>query len=202
MRTVEFVIAVLLLELTPGPNMAYLAALSLTRGRRAALAGVVGVALGLVAHAVLSALGMGVLVADSPLVYEALRWAGVAFMLFLAWEGWQGANDGVPEETATASAGQLLLRGFITNVLNPKSIMFFVAVVPGFLAVQSNATARLAALGALYVGIATAVHIAIVLLAAELRPWLLEGRRSLWVRRALSLLLAGAAAWLAFSTSR
>ena len=84
MRTVEFVIAVLLLELTPGPNMAYLAALSLTRGRRAALAGVVGVALGLVAHAVLSALGMGVLVADSPLVYEALRWAGVAFMLFLA----------------------------------------------------------------------------------------------------------------------
>ena len=61
---------------------------------------------------------------------------------------------------------------------------------------------RLAALGALYVSIATAVHIAIVLLAAELRPWLLEGRRSLWVRRALPLLLAGAAAWLAFSTSR
>ena len=79
MRTVEFVVAVLLLELTPGPNMAYLAALSLTRGRRAALAGVVGVALGLVTHAVLSALGMGALVADSPLVYEVLRWAGVAF---------------------------------------------------------------------------------------------------------------------------
>jgi hypothetical protein len=81
-------------------------------------------------------------------------------------------------------------------------ILFFVAVVPGFLTAQGNATARLAVLGALYVGIATAVHIAIVLLAAELRPWLLEGPRSLWVRRGLSLLLAGAAAWLAFSTSR
>ncbi|WP_368418687.1 LysE family translocator [Rhodovarius sp.] len=202
MRTVEFVVAVLLLELTPGPNMAYLAALSLTRGRRAALAGVVGVALGLVTHAVLSALGMGALVADYPLVYEVLRWAGVAFMLFLAWEGWQGAQDSAADETATASPAQLLLRGFITNVLNPKSILFFVAVVPGFLTAQGNATARLAVLGALYVGIATAVHIAIVLLAAELRPWLLEGPRSLWVRRGLSLLLAGAAAWLAFSTSR
>jgi len=202
MRTVEFVVAVLLLELTPGPNMAYLAALSLTRGRRAALAGVVGVALGLVTHAVLSALGMGALVADSPLVYEVLRWAGVAFMLFLAWEGWQGAQDSGADETATASPAQLLLRGFITNVLNPKSILFFVAVVPGFLTAQSNATARLAVLGALYVGIATAVHIAIVLLAAELRPWLLKGPRSLWVRRGLSLLLAGAAAWLAFTSSR
>ncbi len=202
MRTVEFVVAVLLLELTPGPNMAYLAALSLTRGRRAALAGVVGVALGLVTHAVLSALGLGALVADYPLVYEVLRWAGVAFMLFLAWEGWQGAQDSAADETATASPAQLLLRGFITNVLNPKSILFFVAVVPGFLTAQGNATARLAVLGALYVGIATAVHIAIVLLAAELRPWLLKGPRSLWVRRGLSLLLAGAAAWLAFSTSR
>jgi threonine/homoserine/homoserine lactone efflux protein len=96
----------------------------------------------------------------------------------------------------------LLLRGFITNVLNPKSILFFVAVVPGFLTAQGNATARLAVLGALYVGIATAVHIAIVLLAAELRPWLLKGPRSLWVRRGLSLLLAGAAAWLAFTSSR
>jgi len=202
MLTVEFVVAVLLLELTPGPNMAYLATLSLTRGRRAALAGGVGVALGLVTHAVLSALGMGVLVADSPMIYEALRWAGVAFMLFLAWEGWQGAHDGVAEELAAASASQLLVRGFITNVLNPKSILFFVAVVPGFLTANTNATARLAMLGALYVGIATAVHTAIVLLAAELRPWLLEGRRSLWVRRGLSVLLAGAAAWLAFSTSR
>jgi threonine/homoserine/homoserine lactone efflux protein len=202
MLTVEFVVAVLLLELTPGPNMAYLATLSLTRGRRAALAGVVGVALGLVTHAVLSALGMGALVADSPPVYEALRWAGVAFMLFLAWEGWRGANDGVADAPGAASAAQLLVRGFITNVLNPKSILFFVAVVPGFLIADSNATARLAVLGAIYVGIATAVHTAIVLLAAELRPWLLEGPRSLWVRRGLSLLLAGAAAWLAFSTGR
>lgn len=202
MRTLEFTIAVLLLELTPGPNMAYLAALSLSRGRRAALAGVLGVALGLMTHAALSALGVGALVAASPLVYETLRWAGVAFMLFLAWEGWRGADDGVAEEHGLASASQLLLRGFVTNVLNPKSILFFVAVVPGFLTAQGDATARLVALGAIYVGIATAVHLSIVLLAAELRPFLLDGPRSLWVRRGLSLLLAGAAVWLAFSTAR
>ena len=177
MRSFEFIIAVLLLELTPGPNMAYLAALSLSRGRRAALAGVLGVALGLTTHAALSALGVGALVAASPLVYETLRWAGVAFMLFLAWEGWRGADDGVTEERGLRSAGQLLLRGFVTNVLNPKSILFFVAVVPGFLVAPGDATARLVVLGAIYVAIATAVHLTIVL-------------------------LAGAAVWLAVSTGR
>ncbi len=198
----EFVIAVLLLELTPGPNMAYLAALAIARGRVAALAGVLGVALGLLCHAVLSALGVGVLIAASPLLYEILRWAGVAFMLFLAWEGWRGAGDEVAAEQGLASAWQLLLRGFVTNVLNPKSILFFVAVVPGFIVEAGGAAARLALLGGIYVAIATSVHLAIILLAAQLRPWLLGGPRSLWVRRGLSVLLAGAALWLAWGTRR
>lgn len=201
MRLAEFVLAVLLMELTPGPNMAYLAALSLARGRVAAGFGVLGVALGLTVHAALAALGMGALVATSPLLYQALRWAGVAFMLFLAWEGWRGtgATEAAPGTGLNPAA--LLLRGFVTNVLNPKSILFFVAVVPGFISLGAPATRQLALLGGLYVGIATAVHLCIILAAAALRPWLMEARRAAMIRRALSLLLVLAALWLAWSTN-
>ena len=201
MLLVEFVLAVFLLELTPGPNMAYLAALSLSQGRKAALFGVLGIAVGLAVHAVLAALGVGALVAALPPLYQALRWAGVAFMLFLAWEGWQGAGTAAAAPTPFLSATQLMLRGFVTNVLNPKSILFFVAVVPGFIQPGAPATPQLALLGALYVGIATGLHLGIIFGAAALRPWLMGGQHTVLVRRALALLLVAAALWLAWSTN-
>ena len=200
MQLAEFVLAVLLMELTPGPNMAYLAALSLAQGRAAALYGVLGVAAGLAVHAALAALGVGAAVAASPWFYQVLRWAGVAFMLFLAWEGWRGADAAEAAPAPGLTAGRLVLRGFVTNVLNPKSIMFFVAVVPGFIAPGAPVTPQLAMLGSVYVGIATAVHLAIILGAAALRPWLMAGHRIRLVRRGLSLLLVLAALWLAWST--
>ena len=200
MQLAEFVLAVLLLELTPGPNMAYLAALSLAQGRAAALYGVLGVAAGLAVHAALAALGVGAAVAASPWLYQVLRWAGVAFMLFLAWEGWRGADAAEAVPAPGLTAGRLVLRGFVTNVLNPKSIMFFVAVVPGFIAPGAPVTPQLALLGGVYVGIATTVHLAIILGAAALRPWLMAEHRIRLVRRSLSLLLVLAALWLAWST--
>ena len=160
-----------------------------------------GVALGLIVHAVLTALGVGALVAASPALYQVLRLAGVAFMLWLAWDGWRDAGE-AEALPGGATGWQLMLRGFVTNVLNPKSILFFVAVVTGFLTPGGGATRQLAVLGAIYVGIATAVHLLIIGMAAALRPWLLAGPRRLWVRRGLSGLLACAALWLAWSTRR
>jgi threonine/homoserine/homoserine lactone efflux protein len=83
----EFVVAVLLLELTPGPNMAYLATLSLTRGRVYGLAATAGVAFGLSVHAILAALGAGVLIQQFASLYEVLRWVGVGYLLFLGKAG-------------------------------------------------------------------------------------------------------------------
>src|SRR6476469_8357027 len=88
-HVLEFILTVLLLELTPGPNMAYLATLSLDRGRRAGLLATVGVAAGLSVHAIVAALGLGVLISQLPLAYELLRWIGVAYLLYLAWETWR-----------------------------------------------------------------------------------------------------------------
>lgn len=206
MNLPEFLFAVLILELTPGPNMAYLATLALSRGRAAGLMATLGVAAGLAVHAAAAALGAGALIENSPAIYEALRWIGVAYLLYLASEGWQPETENSPARAAFAEgAGPLFLRGFLSNIFNPKSIIFFVSVVPRFIGPDTaalSAPVQLAILGALYVAVATAVHATIVILAAQLRPYLVEGPRRDIVRRTLSLALAAVAIWLAWTTGR
>ena len=90
-------LASFLIELTPGPNMTYLALVSASRGYRAGLMTVLGVASGLAAVGLVAAVGVAELVQTSALLYETLRWAGVVFMLYLAWEGWTGGADIVAE---------------------------------------------------------------------------------------------------------
>lgn len=206
MDILRFTLAVLLLELTPGPNMAYLASLALSHGRMAGLAAVLGVALGLTTHAVIAAFGAGAIIQQSVLVYEILRWTGVLYLLYLAWEGWQSDTENSPERTESrVSAGPLFWRGFLTNVFNPKSIFFFVSVVPTFIAIGSDgesALSQMAVLGIVYVVIASGIHTIIVLLASTLRPWIVAGPHQSTIRRVLSVTLALVAFWLAWTTKR
>lgn len=200
----EFVLTVLVLELTPGPNMAYLAALALDRGRRAGLLATAGVAAGLSIHAVVAALGLGVLISQSSLLYDLLRWTGVAYLLYLAWETWQSDAKERAELAASASAS-LFWRGFFSNVFNPKSVLFFVSVVPGFIQYDPGGAgllAQAARLGAIYVAIATVIHASIVLLASQLKAFLIADLYRKPVRRILAITLALVAAWLAWTTRR
>src|SRR3954447_6250557 len=80
-----FALTCAIVEITPGPNMAWLAALSLSRGWRIGLAAVAGVALGLSAYGIAAALGVAAVIENSAFLYEALRWGGVAYLLWLAW---------------------------------------------------------------------------------------------------------------------
>jgi threonine/homoserine/homoserine lactone efflux protein len=161
------------------------------------------VALGLSVHAVVAAFGAGTLIDRWPLLYEGLRWCGVAYLLWLAVEGWRGEAETSPASTSLgADGGKLLACGFLSNVFNPKSILFFVSVVPRFLVEGSPVPSQMAVIGALYVAVATAVHAAIVTLAARLSPFVMAGPRRDRARRTLSLLLAGVAIWLAWTTRR
>ena len=202
----EFTFAVLLLELTPGPNMAYLATLALARGRTAALIATLGVALGLTVHATVTVFGAGTIIQQQPWLYETLRWIGVAYLFYLAWEGWRPERENSPGRADLLSAaGPLFVRGFLSNVFNPKSVLFFVSVLPTFIRNAPGDPAipvQMTVFGILYVAIATAIHATIVILAAQLRPWLVEGPRRQLTRRILSVGLALVAIWLAWSTKR
>jgi threonine/homoserine/homoserine lactone efflux protein len=190
-----FALTSLLIELTPGPNMAYLATVALAQGRRPALMAVAGVALGLALSGLGAAFGLAALAAASPLVPQALRYAGIAYLVWLAYDTWREPGEGGGDELAS------FRRGLITNLLNPKAFAFYLSVMPGFLP-QGGETATGVVLlhVGVYVAIATGVHAAIVIAADGLRPLLERAGPRRTIRRALALGLLGVALWFALST--
>jgi threonine/homoserine/homoserine lactone efflux protein len=199
-----FVLTALTIEITPGPNMGYLAVLSLSRGWRIGVAAVIGVALGHAVYGVAAALGVAAAIDNSKLLYEILRWTGVAYMLWLAYETWSSETETLPDVTTdhAAHVGLAFRRRLITNLLNPKAAIFFVAVVPTFVRPDGSVVVQTLLLSAIFVAVATAVHAAIVLLASRVQHFASPPARRRSVRRALALVLVGIAGWLAFSTAR
>jgi threonine/homoserine/homoserine lactone efflux protein len=196
-----FLLTALLIELTPGPNMAWLALTSASEGRRAGLAAVSGIALGLGVLGAISAFGLAELATASPVVFHLLRYAGVAYLLWLAWQAWTGKGEvspGAAKDNAQLSAW--FRHGLLLNLLNPKAAIFFIAVLPAYISPGQIVMTQTLSLSASYVAIATAVHVAIVLLAGQAHDWLSSGSRQRIVRRGFAIMLAAVAIWFLVST--
>lgn len=201
-----FLLAMVLVELTPGPNMAYLAALSLQRGRLAGFAAVAGVTLGLAVYLAASVLGLTELIIVWPPAYEALRWAGVGYMLWLAWEAWRGGEAGPELAQPAGSMAVLVGRGFLANVLNPKAALFYVTLLPGFIRPGfASPPVQAATFGLGHLAISLVVHSAIVLAASRagvLLAAVAPGAPLRRIRQGLAMSLVLVAAWLAWETRR
>lgn len=195
-----FALAVLLIELTPGPNMAWLAALSLGEGRRSGLAATAGVAIGLFVNALAAALGIAYIVAESVALAQALRWGGAVFLLWLAWQSWHDAGENSPAILGDPGRSRRhFLSGLTVNLLNPKAMLFFVVVIPQFNGGEIPGFAVAVALALVSIVIATAVHLAIVLGASRIGRWLSDPTRTRTIRRLLALAMVGVAIWFAVS---
>ena len=200
METVlQFLLASLLIELTPGPNMAFLALVGATEGRRRGFATVAGITLGLAVVGLAVAAGLGAVITGSPVLFQLLRWGGVVFLLYLAWEGWREAGESSPHRVAGTGVRTYFRHGLVVNLLNPKAALFFVTVLPTFAPALPD-FGDLALLTALYVGVATGIHLVIVTFASLFNPYLSDPVRSRRVRQVLALLLAAVAVWFAWNT--
>lgn len=199
MRLWEFLLAAILSEITPGPNMGYLAILAASRGRRIGLAAVAGVALGLVLNGLAAALGVAALIVASPVAFGFLRWGGVAFLLYLAWEAWRTPTDGVDGEADMPAS---FWRGFFTNLLNPKAALFYVAVLPHFIDPQAAFLPQTLGLTILHVGVATFAHAGIVVFAAQAHRLFNDPVREKLIRRVLAVALALVAIWFLIESGR
>jgi threonine/homoserine/homoserine lactone efflux protein len=179
----EFLAAAILIELTPGPNMAWLALLGASRGRLAALAAVAGVALGLSFAGAAAALGVSALIGTTPWLFQALRWAGSLYLLYLAWDSW--CDSTTPREM---QFDEPLLRyfgqGLLSNMLNPAQPLL----------------TQLITLSALYVGVATAVHAIIAMLAGSFNRFFADPARARILGRIFALLLTAVAIWFFHAT--
>ncbi|HZY17215.1 MAG TPA: LysE family translocator [Ramlibacter sp.] len=152
-----FVAAGWLLNLTPGPDVLYIVNQSLRSGVRAGVVGGLGITAGCCVHVVAAALGLGALLATSALAFEALRWLGAVYLLWvglkllLSRAAAPGALDGVAGDAPPVGLGSVFLGGFWTNVLNPKVAIFFLAFVPQFIpADAADKTLSFVLLGALF----------------------------------------------------
>ena len=199
---VLFVLTSLIIEMTPGPNMAYLAVLGASRGRTAGFAAVLGIALGLALLGIAVGLGAGMLILGNRVAYEALRWAGALYLCWLAYDSWREAHR--PVETASVGHSQFVQfrRGFITNLLNPKAALFFITLVPEFISGPAPTLRELATLISIYVAVATFVHGLIVLLAGTLQAVLAAPHRREMAGNVFAAILLVVAVWLFVSGGR
>lgn len=198
-----FALTALIIEITPGPNMTYLAALSLSSGMRTGFAAVAGIAIGLMTYGIVAALGLAAVIDNSPLLYSILRWGGVAFLLWLAWEAWSSERETSPDATDGPDGEPWLAfrRGLITNLLNPKAAVFYVAVLPEFIRPGAGSVmSQTLALSAVYVSVATVIHGGIVVLAGTLQSKIATADNRRIVRRLLALALVAIAIWFALTT--
>lgn len=190
-----FALAVLLVELIPGPNMGWLVTLTLAEGRRAGLGAITGIALGLAANAALSVLAASLILAQDEVLGQTVSALAAAMMAWLAWEAWREAGVSSTAAHPRKATRRHALAGFVINLVNPKSALFFITVMPQFVAGGRPSFAQGLAMAAISVGIATAIHCALVLGAGRIRGALMVEHRARIVRRALALAMLAVAAW-------
>jgi threonine/homoserine/homoserine lactone efflux protein len=192
---------VALIELTPGPNMGWLALVAAGRGRTAGLSAVAGITLGLGVWMVASAFGLTRVLLIWPVAFQIVRWAGVAFLFWLAWEAWRGGEPGRDPVADDGTRQGLFLRGLTGNLLNPKAAVFYVALLPTFMRPDHAApVVQALTLGGLHLVVSVMVHGAIVLTAAAAGGVVLRRLRGLWAGRAMAAGIAAVAVWMAWAT--
>ncbi len=194
----SFIVASVLIELTPGPNMTWLAALGATRGRRFALAAVAGICAGLAIAAAIAGLGLTALLYEMPQLFTALRWAGTCYLLYLAWDAWNDADGDGKESSSTPLAA--FWQGLISNILNPKAYLFYAAMLPQFINPSQSPYRQVIVLSTVYVAIATIIHIGIALSSSGIADWLAQSTQAVMLRKGLAVLIAIAAIWFFYST--
>ena len=171
---VIFLAAVLALTVTPGPDMIYVASRSLGQGRIAGALSAVGVISGTFIHLAAAAVGLSQLFRYSPLAYDLLRYAGAAFLLYLAWRALSGGYDlGTASGRRPAGSGKIFLQGMLTNVLNPKVALFYISFLPQFVdPARGSVALQILILGSILNSFGLLVKLTVALTAGGLGDWL------------------------------
>lgn len=196
-----FLATALLVVLAPGTGVIFTLVTGLTRGRMAAVAAAFGCTLGIVPSLLAALFGLAAVLYSSALLFQVVKFAGVAFLLYLAWQTLR--NDDVltlDEKQSPKGLARIAMNATLINILNPKLALFFMAFLPQFLSGDpGSATAEMLTLGGAFMGLTFVVFIAYGVFAATARDLMLGNIRVMtWMRRGFAASFAGLAAKLAF----
>lgn len=204
MMSIEFLITTLVVVASPGTGVLYTLAAGLTRGARASMVAAFGCTLGIIPHMAAAITGLAALLHASALAFEVIKYAGVAYLLYMAWQTLRekGALN-VEGQSAPRSARQVIIESVLINILNPKLSIFFFAFLPQFVDPgASRAVPKMLELSAVFMAL-TFVVFAIygVCAAGGVRQHVVSRPRvMMWMRRTFAAAFVGLGVKLAVTS--
>ena len=205
-QLLPFLAAALALNLTPGADMTYVIARSATQGRGAGIAASLGIAAGSFVHSVLAALGVSALLQHSETAFLIVKYAGAAYLLYLAWKAIRAGSQSIAVDRSLARRGlwRVFAEGALTNLLNPKVALFILAFLPQFVDPElGNPAVQILLLGAIFnlggTGVLMIVACSTGAAARALGSSASFGR---WLNRVSALVFVGLAVRLALTEQR
>jgi RhtB (resistance to homoserine/threonine) family protein len=181
-----YLAAITLLMITPGPDMMFVLTNATRYGARAGIAAALGVATGEALHVTAVIAGLAAALTASPALFALIRYAGAAYLILLGIQALRQRTTLPRDQALPPALGHLraFRRGLLTNLLNPKMILFSVAFLPQFVRpAAGNVTVQLVVLGALFVVVQLAVDITLATAAGRIRERLSRGRAARWINR-------------------
>lgn len=194
MLSLEFLLTSLVVVLIPGAGVIYTVSTALIHGRRAGVIAALGCTAGIVPHLLATILGLAAVLHASALAFQGLKYAGVAYLFYLAYATWRDRSAFAVETGAVrCSAASLIAKAFLLNILNPKLTIFFLAFLPQFIQPGAGDPLRpLLILSATFMGMTFAVFVLYGLLAHLFRTAVIESTRvQTWLRRGFAASFAG-----------
>lgn len=201
----EFLLTTLIIVASPGTGVVYTLAAGLSRGGRASVLAAFACTLGIVPHLVAALTGLAALLHTSAIAFEIVKYAGVAYLLYMAWQSLRehGALK-VETKPDARSVRQVLVDGVLINLLNPKLSIFFVAFLPQFIAPnEPSVLARMLELSAVFMAATFIIFAIYGLCAAAVRDRIIGSARVMaWLRRSFAAAFVALGAKLAFTTQQ
>jgi threonine/homoserine/homoserine lactone efflux protein len=200
--SLSFLLTSLIVIVSPGTGVLYTLAAALTKGSRASIAAAFGCTLGIVPHMTAAMLGLAAVLHTSALAFAALKWCGVIYLLYMAWQALRERGAlAVDARLDRGSTQRVIVTGFLINILNPKLSIFFLAFLPQFIAAdEGHVLLRMLELSGAFMAMTFAVFVVYGLFAAGVRDRIVTRPKVMtWLRRAFAGGFAALGAKLAFS---
>jgi threonine/homoserine/homoserine lactone efflux protein len=201
-----FALAALMLNLTPGNDMLYVAARSTSQGVRAGIISSLGIMVGCMVHIIAAVVGISAIIAESAVAFNIIKYLGAAYLIYLGIRSILSKKKSIQikKELTPLSNRKIFLQGVITNVLNPKVALFFLAFLPQFIhAGSKDAPWQILFLGVWFNIGGTLVNIAVSMLFGKIGRWLSQSPRFVqWQERITGAMLVGLGIKVALSSKK
>lgn len=206
--TADYLLTSLIVTLVPGTGVIYTLSVGIFSGRVCSLAAVVGCTASIVPHLLASVFGLAAILHASATLFNVIKYAGVIYLLYMAWGMWRDRSAILTEEAGTGASSRtfsdlrtIAMRGLLINLLNPKLTLFFLAFLPQFIPAGTQAPgSAIFLLAAVFMGMTFAVFSLYGLFAAQVREFVLTSEKTvIWLRRLFAAGFTGFALKLAFT---